>query len=74
LVNVLKSKDQGIYKEHGWMFDGDSKFLDENDSIEGNKIFYTSYPRSGNSFLRKLLEEVTGIATGSNWPLKAGSL
>jgi len=29
-------------------------------------ITYTSYPRSGNTFLRKYLENITGIATGSD--------
>jgi len=29
-------------------------------------ISYTSYPRSGNTMLRKYLENITGIATGSD--------
>ena len=40
-----------------------------------DKVLLTSYPRSGNSFVRKLLEEMSGIITGSdsrpNRPLTA---
>jgi hypothetical protein len=30
------------------------------------KVTYTSYPRSGNTFLRKYFETITGIPTGSD--------
>ena len=33
-------------------------------------ITYTSYPRSGNTFLRKYFENITGIATGSDQLMK----
>jgi len=33
----------------------------------GNKIAYTSYSRSGNTFFRKLLEQTTGIFTGTDY-------
>ena len=36
------------------------------DYNEHDKILLTSYPRSGNSFVRKVLEEMTGIVTGSD--------
>jgi len=39
-------------------------FLDKSESI-GN-IVLASYVRSGNSMTRKYLEDITGIATGSN--------
>ena len=32
--------------------------------MTGNKVSLTSFPRSGNTFLRKFLEGVTGITTG----------
>jgi hypothetical protein len=35
-----------------------------------NTIMYTSYPRSGNTFLRKYLENITGLATGSDQLMK----
>ena len=35
-----------------------------------HNITYASYPRSGNSFLRKYFENITGLATGSDMVLK----
>ena len=37
--------------------------------MNGNRVAFTSYPRSGNSFLRKILEQVTGVFTGSDLSL-----
>ena len=45
-------------------------FLDGTDY--GNKVAYVSYSRSGNTFFRKLLEQVTGIFTGSDNSLDIG--
>jgi len=44
-----------------------AKFVSRGNRIFQNvsKIALASYPRSGNSFLRLLLEKVTGIVTGS---------
>ena len=39
-------------------------FLDGK-SIAGDKVCYMTYPRSGNTFLRKYLEIITGVTTGS---------
>lgn len=36
----------------------------------GNRIHLASFPRSGNSFLRKLLEQITGVITGSDFHIK----
>ena len=35
----------------------------------GNKVAYTSYSRSGNTFFRKYLEQIGGIFTGSDGDL-----
>ena len=62
-----------------WVFQDqdDSKYLNVADppsgkTVEstGNMVGYASYPRSGNTFLRKYLENVTGIATGSDMCLE----
>ena len=45
------------------MFDGEFKFCDGQKLP--SKISFSTYPRSGNSFLRKYLEQMTGIPTGS---------
>ena len=34
------------------------------------KVILTSYPRSGNTLLRKYLEDITGIITGSDWDVR----
>jgi hypothetical protein len=65
LKKVLLSKDMSLYEENKWMFEGGAKFLDGED-INGSKIGMVTYPRTGNTFLRKLLQEITGIATGSD--------
>lgn len=48
------------------MFDGEFRFLDNQKPIDGNKVSFNSFPRSGNSFLRRFLEQITGISTGAN--------
>jgi len=48
--------------------DGPTFFLDGQPN-ETNKIGLFSYPRSGNSFTRKLVESVTGIASGAVYTL-----
>ena len=45
------------------MWNGDFKFLD-GEKLP-TKIAFCTFPRSGNSFLRKLLEQTTGISTGA---------
>ena len=35
-------------------------------------VSYCSYPRCGNSFLRKYLQNITGILTGSDMMLELG--
>lgn len=45
----------------------DAKYLSKN---YFEKVILTSYPRSGNTLLRKYLEDITGIVTGSDWDVK----
>jgi len=52
-------------KEEG--FFSQSRFLE---ATPQHAIAYSSYPRSGNTFLRKYLENITGIATGSDQLMK----
>ena len=54
LNQMLKSKDENLYTEQKWIWDGDFKFLD-GEKVE-SKIAFNTFPRSGNSFLRRLLE------------------
>ena len=51
----------------------EAKFLADNKirlldgvSISGDRTAYMTYMRSGNTFLRKYLELITGVATGAD--------
>jgi len=50
------------------IFDGDLRFLDEDD-INGDRTAFCSFPTSGSSLLSKYLETLTGITTGSDLSL-----
>jgi hypothetical protein len=67
-LELLKSKDLSLLESNRWIFEGASKFLDESEPVR-NRICYSSHPRSGNTFLRKYFETVTGISTGSDMSL-----
>ena len=60
LVAILKSKDPALFEENKWIWDGSFRFLDKTETVgpggHANHIHFTSYPRSGNSFLRRLVE------------------
>jgi len=64
LKNVLMSQDKAFFNEYNWIWDGEFRFLD-GQAITGDKIGFTSFPRSGNSFLRRYVEQITGVTTGS---------
>lgn len=70
LMGMLASKDPKEYEDLKWMFDGHDRFLDGTPK-PGNKVAFCSFPRSGNSFLRKYLEKLTGVTTGSDNDIRA---
>jgi len=47
------------------MFKGGFRFLDGSPN-KSNKIAFASFPRSGNTFLRKYTEMLTGVQTGAD--------
>ena len=63
LMEILKSKDEKLFTDNAWIFDGEFRFLD-NEPLP-SKIAFNTFPRSGNSFLRRLVEQSTGITTGA---------
>ena len=67
LLSGSDYKAYAAYKEK-FFDDGLPRFLD-GQLIEGEKISYQTFPRSGSTFLRKYLELVTGIPTGSEMAL-----
>ena len=59
LRNILISTDESLFQQNEWIWDGEFRFLD-GAPIE-KRVGFTSYPRSGNSFLRRYLEQLTGV-------------
>lgn len=37
--------------------------------MAGNNVCFTSFPRTGNTFLRRFIEQCTGTQTGCDMPL-----
>ena len=71
-MDVLKSNDVEtlrLHEQENGILDGQRRFFDGKSLPLGQRIAYTTYPRSGNTFLRKYLDLITGIETGSNMPL-----
>ena len=71
LIALLKSKDAALWERAKWMFDGQFRFLDGAPN-KSNKIAFCSFPRSGNTFLRRYMELLTGISTGADNSLNFG--
>ena len=67
-MDLLRSTDLSKLEENRWVFDNHTKFLD-GENIDGNRVGIFSYYRAGNTFIRKYLEEVSGLVTGSNMGL-----
>ena len=65
LIKLFKSKDEALWNRNKWLFEREGVFLD-GQPIIGNKIGFCSFPRSGNTFLRKYFQMLTGIPTGSD--------
>ena len=66
LKDLLLSKDLSRNAELNWVNPSDSlRFLD-GASMLGNYVAFQSMPRSGNSFLRRIIEIVTGVYSGSD--------
>jgi len=70
---MLRSTDPSLLNDCKWMFDGEFRFLDGQTIIPGQKIAYNTYPRSGNSYLRKVLENITGVTTGATMSLSTAT-
>lgn len=65
LMSIFRSKDAKLWKKSAWMFENEFKFLDGAPN-DWNKIAFASFPRSGNTFLRKYCELLTGVQTGAD--------
>lgn len=66
LIELLRSKDIAKYHRVKHHFFGEkARYCQTNQAV-----VYATYPRSGNSFMRKYFENITGIATGSDMVMK----
>lgn len=65
LMDLLKSSDAALWERAKWMFDGHFRFLDGQPN-KSQKVAFCSFPRSGNTFLRRYIEMLTGITTGAD--------
>jgi hypothetical protein len=65
LKELLLSKELGRDKELEWVGKKNFRFLDGAD-LGNDHTAFISVPRSGNSFLRCFIEEITGVLTGSD--------
>ena len=66
LVSLLKSKDEVLWERCKWIFDVEGGLFLDGEANPSNKIAFTSFPRSGNTFLRKYLQLLTGVTTGTD--------
>lgn len=64
LTDMLKSKDAAKLARYEALFaSGKFTFLDGKPM--NDKVAFNTYPRSGNSMLRRLIEQMTGVFTGA---------
>ena len=68
LKELFLSTDLTRCAELDWIDKEGLRVLDGQD-MHGNMVAFQSFPRSGNSMLRRLLETITGIYTGSDMML-----
>jgi hypothetical protein len=71
LFEILKSSDASLLSgENQWMFEGKCHFIDSTKGRpDGQNVGFISYPRSGNSFTRRLTEAITGVVSGADQPV-----
>jgi len=70
LLDLLRSNVIDRYESQKELFFGPQARYTTGPSRENVKVAYATYPRSGNSLMRKYFENVTGLATGSDQVVK----
>ena len=69
LKDLLLSTDLDRLPELAHLGSNQPKFLDGKVNMIGNNVCFASFPRTGNTFLRRFIEQCTGTTTGSDMPL-----
>ena len=67
LRELFLSKDLSRCAEFKWIEQESNRFLDGKVDMLPHSVAFSSYPRAGNSFLRRYIESITGITSGSNF-------
>ena len=65
LKELLLSKNLARNAELNWVSTNNLRFLARTD-MTGQQVCLQSFPRTGNTFLRRVIELVTGVYTGSD--------
>ena len=65
LMELLLSKDLSRNSELDFVSENNFRFLD-GQNIDGWHTVFSSFPRSGNTMLRKWIEQLTGLTTGAD--------
>lgn len=66
LLDLLRSKDLDHYHKVKTHFFGPQARYTSGKALEQSSVVYSTFPRSGNSLMRKYFESLTGVATGSD--------
>ena len=69
LKSLLLSTDKSKMEEYLNLISGDLKFLDKKTPLGNEKVAFSSFCRTGNSFSRKMMEQITGVFSGADMPL-----
>ena len=67
MKELYLSKDLSRNSEFNWMELENNRFLDGKVDMSEHSVTFSSYPRSGNTFLRRYIESITGVTSGSNF-------
>lgn len=74
LIAMLKSKVEADFTAFAEHYDGNDKgFFKLLDGEHVDKVAFSTFPRSGNSMLRKQVELITGISTGASLSLNTAT-
>jgi len=69
LRDLLLSTDKSRIGEYETLISGELKFLDKKVQLGMDKVALSSFCRTGNSFSRKVMEQITGVFSGADMPL-----
>ena len=67
LKELYLSKDLSRNSEFSWMEKETDRFLDGTVDMSEHSVTFSSHPRAGNTFLRRCIESITGVTSGSNF-------